>query len=72
MDQNANVVARHDYLPYGEEIPANTAGRNGQWGSTTDVSQKFTGQFRDTETGINFFNARYFGAAQGRFNSRTP
>src|SRR5581483_12333272 len=71
-DQNANVIARHDYLPYGEEIPANTAGRNGQWGLTTDVSQKFTGQFRDTETGIDFFNARYFGAAQGRFNSPDP
>jgi hypothetical protein len=22
-DQNANVVTRHDYLPFGEEIPAN-------------------------------------------------
>ncbi len=25
-DQNANVVARHDYLPFGEEIPAEYGG----------------------------------------------
>jgi uncharacterized protein RhaS with RHS repeats len=30
-DQNGNVVARHDYLPFGEEVPANTTGRNGHW-----------------------------------------
>lgn len=26
---------------------ANPAGRNTQWGSTTDVAGKFTGQMRD-------------------------
>jgi hypothetical protein len=62
-DQNANVVARHDYLPFGEEIPANTAGRNSQWGLTADVEQKFTGQIRDNETGMDYFNARYLTGA---------
>jgi RHS repeat-associated protein len=71
-DQNGIVVARHDYLPFGEEIPASTVGRNGQWGSTTDVAGKFTGQVRDSETGLDFFNARYFGAALGRFTSPDP
>jgi RHS repeat-associated protein len=71
-DQNANVVARHDYLPFGEEIPANTAGRNSQWGLTADVEQKFTGQIRDNETGMDYFNARYFTGALGRFNSSDP
>jgi RHS repeat-associated protein len=60
-------------LPFGEEIPANTAGRNGQWGPGNDnVNQKFTGQFRDSETGIDYFNARYYGAALGRFTSADP
>jgi RHS repeat-associated protein len=68
-DQNANVVTRHDYLPFGEEIPANTAGRNSQWGLTADVEQKFTGQIRDNETGIDYFNVRYYGSALGRFTS---
>ncbi|MGH9655853.1 MAG: RHS repeat domain-containing protein [Bryobacteraceae bacterium] len=71
-DQNANVVARHDYLPFGEEIPANTAGRNGQWGSTTDIDTKFTGQIRDTETGMDYFSARYYGSNDARFLTPDP
>ena len=31
-DQNQNVVARHDYVPYGEEIPNGMAGRLGSLG----------------------------------------
>jgi RHS repeat-associated protein len=69
----ANIIARHDYLPFGEEIPANTAGRLAEWGPFGDkVNQKFTGQERDDETGFDFFQARYFYGAQGRFNSPDP
>ena len=50
-DQIGNVVARHDYLPFGEEILANTVGRGSQWGSTTDVTQNFTGKERDGRQG---------------------
>ncbi len=34
--------------------------------------QKFTGMERDTETGLDFFQARYMGSAQGRFMSADP
>ncbi|MBV9765332.1 MAG: hypothetical protein JOZ48_10845 [Acidobacteriaceae bacterium] len=70
-DQNATVIARHDYLPYGEEIPAGYAGRSASllFGATDSVDQRFTGQVRDSETGQDFFNARYYGAALGRFTS---
>ena len=69
-DQNANVVARHDYLPFGEEIAAGSAGRNSQWGPGNDsVNQKFTGKERDQETGLDYFGARYYGSALGRFTS---
>lgn len=72
-DQNGTVVAWHDYLPFGEELPANTAGRNGSWGSSGDnVNQKFTGMEHDSETGMDSFNARYFGAALGRFTCPDP
>ena len=37
-DQNGVVKARHDFLPYGEEVPASTAGRSSQFGSTTDTA----------------------------------
>lgn len=33
---------------------------------------KFTGKERDTETGLDFFQARYMSAAQGRFTSPDP
>jgi len=68
-DQNANVVGRHDYLPFGEEIAANTGGRSGLFGTQDFVNQKFTGQERDAETGLDFFQARYYSAALGRFNT---
>src|SRR6185437_11637898 len=71
-DQNANVVGRHDYLPFGEEIAANTGGRDSTFGTQDFVNQKFTGQERDSETGLDFFQARYFSAALGRFNSPDP
>lgn len=59
-DQSGRVVSRHDYLPFGEEIPANTAGRNSTWGSGNDtVTQKFTGKERDSESGLDYFGARY-------------
>jgi RHS repeat-associated protein len=70
-DASGNPVARHDYLPFGEEI-TNAAGRGSQWGSTTDEDAKFTGQIRDQESGLDYFNARYFGAALGRFTSPDP
>ncbi len=71
-DQNGVVQARHDYLPFGVEIPANYAGRSSAWGTADNVTAKFTGQERDTETGLDFFQARYHGSAQGRFLSPDP
>jgi RHS repeat-associated protein len=71
-DQNANVVGRHDYIPFGEEIPGGIAGRSGQFGSSDTVSQKFTGKERDSETSLDYFGARYYGAGMGRFLSADP
>jgi len=31
---------------------------------------KFTGKERDAETGLDYFGARYFSGAQGRFTGR--
>ena len=68
-DQNGAVIARHDYAPFGEEV----TGRGAGWGPGTDnIHQKFTGQERDTETGMDFFQARYYGSALGRFTSPDP
>jgi len=73
-DGSGNVVARQDYLPFGEEIPADTAGRSASllFGASDGVEQKFTGQIRDSETGMDFFPARYYESALGRFTSPDP
>ncbi len=56
-----------DYLPFGQEIPTTWGARN----CTPDASEtiKFTRKERDPETGLDFFEARYFSSAQGRFTS---
>ncbi len=71
-DAGGNVIARHDYLPFGEEIGAGNAGRPSGWGALDAVDQKFTGQERDDESHLDFFEARYYGSAQARFNSPDP
>jgi RHS repeat-associated protein len=70
-----NVIARHDYLPFGEEITVpNIGGRTPGMGyaATDDTRQKFTSKERDTESGLDYFLARYFSGAQGRFTSEDP
>jgi RHS repeat-associated protein len=63
------VKARHDYLPFGEEIGL-SGGRTEAQGYVVDsVKQKFTGYERDNETGMDFAQARYYASAQGRFTS---
>jgi RHS repeat-associated protein len=70
-DSNGNVRARYDYLPFGEEVPS-TQGVRGSvsgYGGTDGTRQKFTQKERDTESGLDYFLARYYSSAQGRFTS---
>ncbi|MCC7342095.1 MAG: hypothetical protein IT170_13530 [Bryobacterales bacterium] len=70
-DASGNVVSRHDYLPFGEEIPAGVGGRTTGMGYVANaaVTQMFTGKERDTETGLDYFGARYLSGVQGRWTS---
>jgi RHS repeat-associated protein len=75
VDLTGNLagVKRHDYLPFGEEIFAGTGGRTMQQGYYADgVRQKFTGQERDAETGLDYFINRYYSSTMGRFTSPDP
>ncbi len=66
-DQNGLVITRHDYHPFGEEIGGSggrTAGLN--YGSDT-VRKQFTGKERDVESGLDYFEARYYSSTLGRF-----
>lgn len=63
-------MSRHDYLPFGEEVYAGSGSRTTQNGYVGDnINQKFTLKERDNETGLDFFEARYYASAQGRFTS---
>jgi RHS repeat-associated protein len=77
-DASGNPVRCIDYAPFGEEIPSGVNGRTGcyealaspPYPAPSDVeSLKFTGKERDAETGLDYFGARYFSGAQGRFTS---
>ena len=65
--QSQEVKGRYDYMPFGEEC---YAGRSGYGGD--EVRQKFTGKERDDETGMDYFDARYYGPTAGRFMSPDP
>jgi len=68
-------IRRHDYLPFGEELVASTGAQRSGVGyepPASNVKQKFDGYERDTETGLDFAQARYFSSIQGRFTSVDP
>lgn len=67
----ANVVTRHDYLPFGEELGGSLRSGNG-YGVATNTKQKFTGYERDDETSLDFAQARYYASVQGRYASVDP
>ena len=66
----------HDYAPFGEEVLSNSAGRTPDWGTlgngTDFLSQRYTGAERDTESTLDFLQARYLANQQGRFMSADP
>ena len=68
--------ARFDYAPFGEEVTADFRSGNVLYPRSLypqavgkGPDQKFTGKERDAETGLDYFGARYYGGAQGRFTS---
>jgi RHS repeat-associated protein len=76
--QDGSVAECYDYLPFGRMLKAGDNGRsscfpsNPDIGYTSNAPQKFTGKERDTETGLDFFGARYFSGGQGRFMIPDP
>jgi RHS repeat-associated protein len=63
VDGQWQVVARHDFMPFGEEVVPP---------SPPPEKRLFTGKERDIETGLDYFEARYLRANLGRFTSSDP
>ena len=80
-DELGNVVARFDYFPFGGAIMASGSTRRGGvlCGSVSCyphdavtppvINQQFTGMEHDFDTGMDYFYARYYSRAEGRFLS---
>jgi len=73
-NSSAGVVSRHDYKPFGEEVGSGIGGRTTGMGydAADGLRQKFTSKERDTETGLDYFLARFYSSTQGRFTSPDP
>lgn len=76
-DHTGAVKARRDFMPFGEEIYSGIGGRTGDTGqkysATGDsVRQKFTGYQKDTETSLDFAEARMYENRFGRFTAVDP
>ena len=73
LDQTGALanMTRHDYLPFGEELTTPTSSRSAAQGYSggDGTRQQFTSKERDSETGLNYFLARYYSSLQGRFTS---
>jgi hypothetical protein len=50
-DKNGNVISRRDFMPFGEEISRANSGND-------SIRKKFTGYEKDTETNLDFAEAR--------------
>jgi RHS repeat-associated protein len=68
-DGSGNVVSRHDYYPFGEELATSNRTSALQYGATDYVAQRFTGKERDAESALDYFGARYYASTMGRFMS---
>jgi RHS repeat-associated protein len=71
---DGSVKARHDYLPFGEEVGVGIGGRNSmlQYGAADAVRQKFTSYERDIEADLDYAQARYYSFKHGRFTAVDP
>jgi RHS repeat-associated protein len=63
-DASGNEIQRYDYLPFGESWPSGAP--------PVQDPKRFTGQERDTETGLDYFGARYYASQTGRFTTVDP
>jgi len=65
-DVTGAVTSRHDYHPFGEEI-APTGSRSSSGYVDDTIRKQFTGYERDTETELDFAQARFYSPTIGRF-----
>jgi RHS repeat-associated protein len=69
-DKTGNIKSRRDFMPFGEEIQPGVGNRTTAQKYTSDnIAEKFTGKKRDSESGFDYFEARYYASKWGRFTT---
>lgn len=69
------IVARRDFMPFGEEIFNGVGARSEtlKYGTNADdVKKKFTGYLKDSETDLDYAINRYLSSVLGRFMQVDP
>jgi len=61
-DKSGSVLDDNDFYPWGGVVP-------GVGNTTSNNTVRFTGKYRDTESQLDYFGARYYENATGRFMS---
>lgn len=71
-DEDGRVTSRRDYTAFGEEsvTPERAAGLG--YAGQSETRKGYTGYEKDTESGLDFAQARYYNATHGRFTSVDP
>ncbi|MCB0303402.1 MAG: DNRLRE domain-containing protein [Calditrichaeota bacterium] len=67
LDESGTVTESYDYYPFGLEMPGRVYVQG-----TADTRNKFTGKERDGETNWDYFGARYYDSAMGRWMAVDP
>jgi RHS repeat-associated protein len=70
-NQNGNVISRRDHMPFGETI-AVSRNATEKYGVNDGLRKSFTGYERDSESSLDFAEARYYNSAHGRFTAVDP
>ena len=63
-DRDGNVVRHYEYSPFGNET---YAADNAGYSAYDSPSNRYTGQIFDSETGLYYYNARFYDAELARF-----
>ncbi len=63
-DRDGNVVRHYEYSPFGNET---YAADNAGYSAYDSPSNRYTGQVFDSETGLYYYNARFYDAELARF-----
>jgi RHS repeat-associated protein len=75
-DKQGNVINRRDFMPFGEELGANVGQRTEAQKYSNlgadNIRQRFTGYEKDTETQLDFAEARMYQNKHGRFTAVDP